>query len=49
MKLKTFVNGSSYVTPSIVEVSVASESILCMSGTVESFGFVDDADGWDEN
>ena len=49
MKLKTFVSGSSYVTPSIVEVCVASESILCTSGTVESFGFVDDTDGWDEN
>lgn len=49
MKLKTFPTGSSYETPSIVEVSVASESILCMSGTVESFGFVDDSEGWDEN
>jgi len=49
MKLKSFQSRSCYEAPSIVEVSIASENVLCISGTVESFNFVDDNDGWDEN
>lgn len=35
-----------YLSPEVKEVSIASEGILCASGTIEKFGFVEDEEGW---
>ena len=37
-----------YLSPEVKEVSMASEGILCASGsTIEDFGLVDDKTGWE--
>lgn len=51
MKFKPFADRGSYQTPSIVEVNVTSEGILCVSddqggSTAESYDRVEDLDGW---
>ena len=51
MKLKQFADWGSYQSPSIMEIDVTSEGILCESGdmggsTAESYNRVEDLDGW---
>ena len=46
MKQKLFEFGSSYQAPAISEVDLTSEGILCASGTIEKFDFIEDEDGW---
>lgn len=37
-----------YQSPAVTEVDMASEGILCASGsTIEDFGFIDDKEGWE--
>ena len=35
-----------YEAPAVAEVNLALEYILCTSGTVEAFDWVEDTDGW---
>jgi hypothetical protein len=35
-----------YEAPVVAEVNLASECILCTSGTLEQFGWVEDEEGW---
>ena len=37
-----------YLSPEVKEVGMASEGILCASGTIEKFGFVEEEEegGW---
>lgn len=46
MKQKLFEFGRIYQAPAISEVDLTSEGILCASGTIEKFGFVEDEEGW---
>ena len=51
MKQKPFADRGSYQSPSIMEIDVISEGILCESGdmggsTAESYDRVEDLDGW---
>lgn len=51
MKQKPFADRDSYQSPSIVEIDVISEGILCESteeegSTGEKYDRVDDLDGW---
>ena len=46
MKQKLHNPGRLYETPVVSEVDLISEGILCASGTIEKFGFVEDEEGW---
>ena len=46
MKLKTLEIKKMYVSPDLVEVNIASEGILCESGSIEGFDWVEDEEGW---
>lgn len=35
-----------YEAPAVVEVNMTSGCVLCASGTVENFGWVEDEEGW---
>ena len=46
MKKKLIDFGRIYQAPAISEVDLTSEGILCASGIIEKFGFVEDEEGW---
>ena len=46
MKQKLFEFRRIYQAPAISEVDLTSEGILCASGTIEKFDFIEDEDGW---
>ena len=35
-----------YEAPAVAEVIMTSENILCASGTLEKFGWIEDEEGW---
>ena len=35
-----------YQSPAVTEVDMASEGILCASGSIEKFEFFEDEEGW---
>lgn len=35
-----------YQSPAVTEVDMASEGILCASGSIEKFDFFEDEEGW---
>ena len=35
-----------YEAPAVAEVNMTLECILCLSGTLENFDWVEDEDGW---
>ena len=47
MKQKRNAMQRAYEAPAVAEVNLASECILCTSGTLEQFGWVEDEEGWD--
>lgn len=47
MKQKTFESRRAYEAPAVTEVNLTSEGILCLSGGIEKFNFIDDLDGWE--
>jgi len=46
MKQKLHDSGRLYETPVVSEVDLTSECILCASGTIEKFDFIEDEAGW---
>ena len=46
MKQKGNEKQRAYEAPVVAEVNLASECILCTSGTVEAFDWVEDTEGW---
>ena len=49
MKMKHLnLGGDIYESPAVMEVCLASESILCVSADIEEMGFVEDNYGWDK-
>lgn len=46
MKQKLLDFGRIYQAPAISEVDMTSEGILCSSGTIEKFDFIEDEGGW---
>ena len=47
MKQKVFECMRAYEAPALTEVNLTSEGILCLSGALETFRWLDDEDGWD--
>ena len=46
MEFKALETRKMYESPALVEVDVASEGILCESGSIDGFDWIEDQEGW---